>query len=308
MPGGAGRAAAQGPWGPSVQTPAAGHGVGPCCPLPQHRTPTLGAGRSRAAGYLTGWRSASGAPQRPGRPSLPAEVARGPGRGRRGASRTHLKQPEYAGPAGRRSPERSGGRVVSEGLASTPPRTAGRGAAPRRKDASRAAQSERPGRHCLRPAPPPPRRTPQPEPRGRPRLCPRPPRTPALSLRDRRRGRRHPPPRRRGARPAESFPTRASPSGETGAGTSGRKWALRSGDRPSRPAAAPRARPEAAQGSEGGPSLPHPRGTGGQIEGPTARGGPVTHRLAGRCLRSHSPAARYPGGRAAASRRRRPQR
>lgn len=79
MPGGAGRAAAQGPWGPSVQTPAAGHGVGPCCPLPQHRTRTPGAGRSRAARYLTGWRSASGAPQRPVRPSLPAEVARGPG-------------------------------------------------------------------------------------------------------------------------------------------------------------------------------------------------------------------------------------
>lgn len=79
MPGGAGRAAAQGPWGPSVQTPAAGHGVGPWCPLPQHRTPTPGAGRSRAARYLTGWRSASGAPQRPVRPSLPAEVARGPG-------------------------------------------------------------------------------------------------------------------------------------------------------------------------------------------------------------------------------------
>ncbi|KAL6035992.1 hypothetical protein STEG23_038437 [Scotinomys teguina] len=35
---------------------------------------------------------------------------------------------------------------------------------------------------------------------------------------------------------------------------------------------------------------------------------PVTHRLAGRCLRSHSPAARYPGGRATASRRHRPQR
>lgn len=119
----------------------------------------------------------------------------------------------------------------------SPPPSLDRGArsGARRKDPSRAAPCERPGRHCLRPAPPPPRRTPQPERRGRPRLCPRPPRTPARSLRDRRRGRRHPPPRRRGARPADSFPTRASPSGETGAGTSGRKWALRSRDRPSGP-------------------------------------------------------------------------
>lgn len=139
MPGGAGRAAAQGPRGPSVQSPAAGHGVGPCCPLPQHRTPTPGAGRSRAAGYLTGWRSASGAPQRPGRPSLPAVVAPGPGRGRRGAGRRHLKQREYAGPAGRRSPERSGGRVMSEELAS-PPSLGPRGAERRQEERTRAGQ------------------------------------------------------------------------------------------------------------------------------------------------------------------------
>lgn len=44
----------------------------------------------------------------------------------------------------------------------------------------------------------------------------------------------------------------------------------------------------------------------GRTDGPTARGCPVTHRLAGRCRRSRSPAARCPGGRAAASRRRRP--
>lgn len=42
MPGGAGRAAAQGPRGPSVRTPAAGHGVGRCCPAPSAPRPDPG--------------------------------------------------------------------------------------------------------------------------------------------------------------------------------------------------------------------------------------------------------------------------
>lgn len=264
MPGGAGRAAAQGPRGPSVRTPAAGHGVGRCCPAPSAPRPDPGrrpksgggGGRGEEGAGLTGPRSTSGAPQRPGLPSLPAGVARVPGR--RGPRLGCLREWGATVPTNRRCPEQSGGWVV---LGDSPPPSLDRGArsGARRKDPSRAAPCERPGRHCLRPAPPPPRRTPQPERRGRPRLCPRPPRTPARSLRDRRRGRRHPPPRRRGARPADSFPTRASPSGETGAGTSGRKWALRSGDRPSGPLH--RALSPGRSGERRGPFPPHiPKG------------------------------------------------
>lgn len=264
MPGGAGRAAAQGPRGPSVRTPAAGHGVGRCCPAPSAPRPDPGR-RPKSGGGGEEGRKERGSRDREAR----AAPLSGPAcrRSRRG-------WPGYPGaadlvsgalgsggatvPTNRRCPEQSGGWVVLGGLA---PPSLDRGArsGARRKDPSRAAPCERPGRHCLRPAPPPPRRTPQPERRGRPRLCPRPPRTPARSLRDRRRGRRHPPPRRRGARPADSFPTRASPSGETGAGTSGRKWALRSGDRPSGPLH--RALSPGRSGERRGPFPPHiPKG------------------------------------------------
>lgn len=143
MPGGAGRAAAQGPWGPSERTPAAGHSVGPGCPLPRHRAPTPGSGRSRAAGCLTGRGSASGAPQRPGPPSLPAGVARGPGRGCRGAhpagtlsSRGTRGRPgdRPSEPRAERWPNGVGGIAP----AATTPRTAGRGAAP--EERTRAGQ------------------------------------------------------------------------------------------------------------------------------------------------------------------------
>lgn len=241
-----------------MRTPAAGHGVGRCCPAPSAPRPDPGRRPKSGGGVggLTGPRSTSGAPQRLGQPSLPARVARAPGR--RGSRLECLRErggPRCGPTVG--APSRA---VAGRCWGDSPPfldRGARSGA--RRKDASRAAPSERPGRHCLRPAPPPPRRTPQPERRGRPRLCPRPPRTPARSLRDRRRGRRHPPPRRRGARPADSFPTRASPSGETGAGTSERKWALRSGDRPSGPLH--RALSPGRSGERRGPFPPHtPKG------------------------------------------------
>lgn len=169
MPGGAGRAAAQGPWGPSVRTPAAGHSVGPGCPLPQHRAPTPGSGRSRAAGCLAGRRSASGAPQRPGPPSLPVRVARGPGRGCRGAHRRHLKQPGYAGPAGRRSPERSGGRTVLEGSLPPPPPLVPPGAERRHKKGREPGSAERAPRSALSAA-----RAPSPAPHA-PARAPRPP-------------------------------------------------------------------------------------------------------------------------------------
>lgn len=75
------------------------------------------------------------------RPAVaPGRGGSGTRRGRRGASRRHLKQLEYAGRAGRRSPERSGGRVVSEGLASPPPSLGPRGAERRQEERTRAGQ------------------------------------------------------------------------------------------------------------------------------------------------------------------------
>lgn len=138
MPGGAGRAAAQGPRGPSVRMPAAGHGVGRCCPAPSAprpdpgRRPKSGGG---GGGGLTGPRSTSGAPQRPGLPSLPAGVARAPGR--RGPRLGCLRKRGSTVPTNRRCPEQNGGRTVLGGLA-PPPWTAGRGAAP--EERTRAGQ------------------------------------------------------------------------------------------------------------------------------------------------------------------------
>lgn len=264
MPGGAGRAAAQGPRGPSVRTPAAGHGVGRCCPAPSAPRPDPGR-RPKSGGGGGGGRKERGSRDREAR----AAPLSGPAcrRSRRGwpgypgAADLVSGALGSGGPRCRPTVDAPSRAVAGWCWGDSPPPSLDRGArsGARRKDPSRAAPCERPGRHCLRPAPPPPRRTPQPERRGRPRLCPRPPRTPARSLRDRRRGRRHPPPRRRGARPADSFPTRASPSGETGAGTSGRKWALRSGDRPSGPLH--RALSPGRSGERRGPFPPHiPKG------------------------------------------------
>lgn len=136
--------------------------------LPQHRARTLGSGRSRAAGCLTGRRSASGAPQRPGPPSLPAGVARGPGLGRRGARRRHLKQLGYAGPAGWPSETRAQ-RWLSgvAGIATTP--IGPRGAERRQKKGREPGSAERAPRSALSAA-----RAPSPAPHA-PVRAPRPP-------------------------------------------------------------------------------------------------------------------------------------
>lgn len=104
------------------------------------------------------------------RPAVaPGRGGSGTRRGRRGASRRHLKQLEYAGRAGRRSPERSGGRVVSEGLASPPLPPSDRGARSGAKKKGREPGSaERAPRSALSaagapsPAPHAPARAPRP--------------------------------------------------------------------------------------------------------------------------------------------------
>lgn len=170
MPGGAGRAAAQGPRGPSVRTPAAGHGVGRCCPAPSaprpdpgRRPKSGGGGRGEEGAGLTGPRSTSGAPQRPGLPSLPAGVARVPGR--RGPRLGCLREWGATVPTNRRCPEQSGGWVVLGGLA---PPTGPRGAERRQKkgpEPGSAVRAPRPALSAARapsPAPHAPARAPRP--------------------------------------------------------------------------------------------------------------------------------------------------
>lgn len=151
----------------------------------------------------------------------------------------------------RRSPERSGRRAAFNGFCiPLPSDRGGRGRERKRSErqtggdgvGGRRAARPRPAL-SVRPAPPPPPRTapplyPRRSPAVRPRLCPRPPhptpqnrRAAPLGCAPREeggersagRGRLHPPSRPRGgARPADSFRTRAGPSGETGAGGNGR--------------------------------------------------------------------------------------
>lgn len=165
MPGGAGRAAAQGPRGPSVRTPAAGHGVGRCCPAPSAPRPDPGRRPKSGGGVggLTGPRSTSGAPQRLGQPSLPAGVARAPGS--RGPRLECLRERGATVPTNRRSPEQSGGRAVLGGLA---PLLGPRGAERRQKkgrEPGSAVRAPRPALSAARapsPAPHAPARAPRP--------------------------------------------------------------------------------------------------------------------------------------------------
>lgn len=167
MPGGAGRAAAQGPRGPSVRTPAAGHGVGRCCPAPSTPRPDPGhrpkSGGGGGGGRLTGPRSTSGAPQRPGQPSLPAGVARAPRR--HGPRLECLRKRGATVPTNRRRPEQSGGRAVMGGL---PPLLGPRGEERRQKkgrEPGSAVRAPRPALSAARapsPAPHAPARAPRP--------------------------------------------------------------------------------------------------------------------------------------------------
>lgn len=136
--------------------------------LPPHRAPTPGTGRSRAAGgggggRLTGPRSTSGAPQRPGQPSLPAGVARAPRR--RGPRLECLRKRGATVPTNRRRPEQSGGRAVMGGL---PPLLGPRGEERRQKkgrEPGSAVRAPRPALSAARapsPAPHAPARAPRP--------------------------------------------------------------------------------------------------------------------------------------------------
>lgn len=166
MPGGAGRAAAQGPRGPSVRTPAAGHGVG---------------GAARSLSTAPGPRAQAEVGRRGASRDGEARAAPLSGPARRRSRQGCLRDPDAdaaelvadtlssRGTRGRRAVGAPSGAVAEQGWKESPPPPLGpRGAERRQKKGREPGSAERAPRSALSaarapsPAPHAPARTPRP--------------------------------------------------------------------------------------------------------------------------------------------------